>query len=246
MKYFNHQDNQLQTYCVSHVPTTKQNMQELFDKLDQSLQQSFLCPIREELLREYFDDLILQIKINYGERGFIRVTVLTQVRMVIQKYQTCVKYCFWNIKVFIRRRTYLQNIQAEERFKINQLEQECSELQKQVENLEQKLQDINQKNQQNREQKKVTHLKRITIYKNSYKKQSILVIQKIYFLDQKLALQKIIIIIQSIQRNNICQKKSLALIILIHFQNDISLFFSFAIFLSQFQYNQIISYNKLN
>ncbi|CAD8101257.1 unnamed protein product [Paramecium primaurelia] len=71
--------------------------------------------------------------------------------------------------VFIRRRTYLQNIQAEERFKINLLEQECSELQKQVQNLEQKLQDINRKNQQNREQTKVTHLKRITLLKTDIK-----------------------------------------------------------------------------
>jgi dynein light intermediate chain len=47
-----------------------------------------ICPIREELYSQAFDELIREVTINCAERGFLLVRVRDEIKMTVQAYQT--------------------------------------------------------------------------------------------------------------------------------------------------------------
>lgn len=47
-----------------------------------------ICPIREELYAQCFDELIRQVTINCAERGLLLLRVRDEIRMTIAAYQT--------------------------------------------------------------------------------------------------------------------------------------------------------------
>ena len=72
---------------MSATPATKQDVLDLQEKLDKRLQQrqareTGICPIREELYSQCFDELIRQITINCAERGLLLVRVRDEIRSV--------------------------------------------------------------------------------------------------------------------------------------------------------------------
>jgi len=78
---------------VSPTPATRVDVINLQDDLDKKLQsrqarETGICPIREELYSQCFDELIRQITINCAERGFLLVRVRDEIKMTIQAYQT--------------------------------------------------------------------------------------------------------------------------------------------------------------
>jgi|TARA_B110000305_G_C19063275_1_gene458135 dynein light intermediate chain, axonemal len=65
----------------------------LQEELDKKLQErqvreTGICPIREELYSQAFDELIREVTINCAERGFLLVRVRDEIKMTIQAYQT--------------------------------------------------------------------------------------------------------------------------------------------------------------
>lgn len=54
-----------------------------------------ICPVREELYAQCFDELIRQVTINCAERGLLLLRVRDEMRMTIAAYQVrCVtKVC---------------------------------------------------------------------------------------------------------------------------------------------------------
>ena len=73
---------------VSPTPATKVNVINLQDELDKLLQsrqarETGICPIREELFSQCFDELIRQITIECAERGFLLVRVRDEIKMTI-------------------------------------------------------------------------------------------------------------------------------------------------------------------
>ena len=65
----------------------------LQDELDKRLQargarETGICPIREELFNQAFDEIIRQITINCAERGFLLVRARDEIKMTIAAYQT--------------------------------------------------------------------------------------------------------------------------------------------------------------
>ena len=46
-----------------------------------------ICPIREELYAQTFDELIRQVTINCAERGLLLLRVRDEMRMTIAAYQ---------------------------------------------------------------------------------------------------------------------------------------------------------------
>ncbi len=78
---------------VSPTPATRVDVINLQDDLDKRLQsrqarETGICPIREELYAQCFDELIRQITIQCAERGFLLVRVRDEIKMTIQAYQT--------------------------------------------------------------------------------------------------------------------------------------------------------------
>ena len=64
------------------------NLQYELDKKLQMKQarETGICPMREELYAQCFDEIIRQITINCAERGFLLVRVRDEIKMTIQAY----------------------------------------------------------------------------------------------------------------------------------------------------------------
>ena len=85
------EQGQLWVRYVSPTPATRVDVINLQDELDKKLQsrqarETGICPIREELYSQCFDELIRQITINCAERGFLLVRVRDEIKMTIQAY----------------------------------------------------------------------------------------------------------------------------------------------------------------
>lgn len=82
---------QLWVQYVSPIPATRLDVIILQEELDKKLQErqareTGICPIREELYSQAFDELIRQVTINCAERGFLLVRVRDEIKMTIQAY----------------------------------------------------------------------------------------------------------------------------------------------------------------
>ena len=73
---------------VSPQPATTVDVLNLQERLDNQIQngparETGICPFREELFAQCFDELIRQITINCAERGFLLVRVRDEIKMTI-------------------------------------------------------------------------------------------------------------------------------------------------------------------
>ena len=78
---------------VSHQGATRVDVARLREMLDQKLmerqaRESGICPVREELFSQCFDEIIRQVTIGEPERGLLLLRVRDEIRMTIQAYQT--------------------------------------------------------------------------------------------------------------------------------------------------------------
>merc|ERR1711970_519913 len=86
------EDGQLWVQYVSSTPATRLDVINLQEKLDQQLQlrqarETGICPVREELYAQCFDELIRQVTINCAERGLLLLRVRDELRMTVAAYQ---------------------------------------------------------------------------------------------------------------------------------------------------------------
>lgn len=86
-------EGQLWIQYVSSTPATRLDVINLQEKLDQQLQQrqareTGICPVREELYAQCFDEIIREVTINCAERGLLLLRVRDEMRMTIAAYQT--------------------------------------------------------------------------------------------------------------------------------------------------------------
>ena len=87
------QNDQLWVQYVSCTPVTKAEVLNLQEGLDRRLQtmqarETGICPIREQLYNECFDELIRQITINCLERGILLMRIKKEIEMTVNSYQT--------------------------------------------------------------------------------------------------------------------------------------------------------------
>ncbi|KAI8464573.1 MAG: axonemal dynein light chain-domain-containing protein [Monoraphidium minutum] len=87
------EQGQLWVQYVSSTPATRLDVITLQERLDQQLQQrqareTGICPVREELYAQCFDELIRQVTINCAERGLLLLRVRDELRMTTAAYQT--------------------------------------------------------------------------------------------------------------------------------------------------------------
>ena len=84
---------QLWVRYVSSTPATTFDVTNLAHDLDKHLtsqgaRDCGICPIREEIYAQCFDEIIRQITLNCAERGYLLVRVRDEVRMVKKCYQS--------------------------------------------------------------------------------------------------------------------------------------------------------------
>jgi len=87
------EDSKHYTQYVSNAPATRLDVIQLQEALDQRLmerqaRETGICPVREELYSQCFDELIRQVTINCPERGLLLLRVRDEIRMSIAAYQT--------------------------------------------------------------------------------------------------------------------------------------------------------------
>ena len=77
---------------VSPSPATREKSRDLFKALDQKLKErrakeKGICPVREELYSQCFDEIIRQVTIDNPDRGLLLLKVRDEIKMSIASYQ---------------------------------------------------------------------------------------------------------------------------------------------------------------
>lgn len=123
---------------VTCTPVAKADVINLQEDLDRRLQteqarETGICPIREQLYIECFDELIRQITLNCLERGILLMRIKKELNMTVESYQH-----LYESSIAYGIRTML--LAEEEKKKLNdniyKTQCECDELQSQIDELE--------------------------------------------------------------------------------------------------------------
>ena len=101
-----------------------------------------ICPIREELFSQCFDELIRQITINCAERGFLLVRVRDEIKMTIAAYQTLYES---SIAYGMRKALMSEQGKNEMNANIADLEKCCADYASDIEKYEKEIEDIKRK-----------------------------------------------------------------------------------------------------
>merc|ERR1712167_35256 len=133
------EDGQLWIQYVSSTPATRLDVISLQEQLDLKLQQrqareTGICPVREELYAQCFDELIRQITINCAERGLLLLRVRDELRMTIAAYQTLYES---SVAFGMRKALQAEQGKTDMEKKISELEKEKLDLERRVEELKQ-------------------------------------------------------------------------------------------------------------
>ncbi len=146
------EQGQLWVRYVSPTPATKVDVMNLQDELDKRMQakearETGICPKREELFAQCFDELIRQITINCAERGFLLVRVRDEIKMTIQAYQTLYES---SIAYGMRKALMAEQKKNQMQSDIKQLEDTCERLQRENKDMEQQIEDMIRKDEEDR------------------------------------------------------------------------------------------------
>jgi len=93
---------------TSKDPATRLDVISLQELLDQRLierqaRETGICPVREDLFHQCFDELIRQVTLDGPERGLLLLRVRDEIRMTIDAYKILVSqfFCFFFSFFFI-------------------------------------------------------------------------------------------------------------------------------------------------
>jgi dynein light intermediate chain len=157
------EDGQLWVQFVSSTPATRLDVVNLQEHLDHQLQarqarETGICPIREELYSQSFDELIRQITINCAERGLLLLRTRDEARMTITAYETLYES---SIAYGIRKSLMAEQKRSDLDNKMKQLFATKRDLQSQVENLKQTIDDSIKRASERREAEEKAHLEEV-------------------------------------------------------------------------------------
>ena len=124
---------------MSPIPATRLDVVILQQELDKKLQErqareTGICPIREDLYAQAFDELIRQTTINCAERGFLLVRVRDEVKMTILAYQTLYES---SVAYGMRKAMQAEQNKAEKLNKLASLQRICAEEEDKIAELKQ-------------------------------------------------------------------------------------------------------------
>lgn len=161
------EDGQLWVQYVSSTPATQPDVTTLQDSLDQKLQQrqareTGICPIREELYAQCFDELIRQVTINCAERGLLLLRVRDEIRMTIACYQTLYES---SIAFGMRKALQAEQNKVDAQGKIKMLENEVREGEKQVSEAKDKIRVTEETEAERRAEEETKHTEEMEFLK---------------------------------------------------------------------------------
>lgn len=161
------QEDQLWVQYVSSTPATRADVINLQEDLDRGLQQrqareTGICPIREELYSQCFDELIRQVTIICAERGLLLLRVRDEIRMTMCAYQS-----LYESSIAFGMRKALQAEQRRNQYnaRMRALNNDNRKLRSEVEDLEKKIEMIEKKEAESRETEERKHKEEVEMLK---------------------------------------------------------------------------------
>lgn len=163
------EDGTLWVQYVSSTPATRLDVVNLQESLDRKLQQrqareTGICPVREELYAQCFDEVIRQVTINCAERGLLLLRVRDEVRMTIAAYQTLYES---SIAFGMRKALQAEQGKADMEARIKQLEAEKKDLERQVQELKAKAEAIEKREGERRALEEKKHAEEVQFLKRT-------------------------------------------------------------------------------
>merc|ERR1712110_848559 len=123
-----------------------------------------ICPIREELYSQCFDELIRQVTIICAERGLLLLRVRDEIRMTICAYQSLYES---SIAFGMRKALQAEQRRNEHNKKMKDLMVANRKLREEVEELEQKIAQIERHEAERREQEERKHREEVEMLKRT-------------------------------------------------------------------------------
>ncbi|KAH7830131.1 33 kDa inner dynein arm light chain, axonemal [Monocercomonoides exilis] len=162
------EDGQRWIQKVSATPATRQDVEALNEALDRALVQrqareNGICPVRERLYDECFDELIRHVTISCSERGFLLLRVRDELRMRVAAYQTLYES---SIAFGLRKALQAELGRTEQEEKISRLLQEKKELEKENAKLKARLEMVEKKEAERRAFEEKKHAEEIAYYQH--------------------------------------------------------------------------------
>ena len=171
-------NEQIWVQYVTCTPCGKADVINLQDELDRRLQteqarETGICPIREKLYVECFDELIRQVTINCLERGILLMRIKKELIMTVESYQNLYESALaYGIRVLLLAEEDKKKLEEE----IIEQENECNELENEIEEIEYALEEHKERDVKDREEAKKRHklemeenLKKIKLCKEQLK-----------------------------------------------------------------------------
>ncbi|ETO21026.1 flagellar inner arm dynein light chain p28 [Reticulomyxa filosa] len=153
------EEGQLWVQYVSSDPATRHDVVNLQEELDKRLiqrkaRETGICPIREELYSQCFDELIRQVTINCTERGLLLLRIRDEIRMTITSYRALYES---SIAYGIRKALQSEQQKTKLEEEAHQLERECVDLEKEVGSIKQQIQSLEENETKKREEASRKH-----------------------------------------------------------------------------------------
>ncbi|EEY63193.1 sporangia induced 28 kDa inner dynein arm light chain [Phytophthora infestans T30-4] len=163
------EDGQLWVQYVSSTPATRLDVVNLQEQLDLRLQQrqareTGICPVREELYAQCFDELIRQITINCSERGLLLFRVRDEARMTIAAYQTLYES---SIAFGMRKALMAEQKKMEAEQQIRTLEGELRDLTSQIEELSTRCEAVARREEEKKLQDEKKHQEEVELLRKN-------------------------------------------------------------------------------
>eukprot|EP01012_Entosiphon_sulcatum_P025766 TRINITY_DN31132_c0_g1_i1.p1 TRINITY_DN31132_c0_g1~~TRINITY_DN31132_c0_g1_i1.p1 ORF type:complete len:244 (+),score=77.51 TRINITY_DN31132_c0_g1_i1:122-853(+) len=163
------EDSQSWIQYVSSTPATRLDVLNLQEQLDVRLQQrqareTGICPVREELYAQCFDELIRQVTVNCAERGLLLLRVRDEIRMTIAAYKTLYES---SVAFGMRKALQAEQGKADMRATIRQLEREKEDLERQVQELNNKCDAIEKREIERRQADEKKHQEEVAFLRKA-------------------------------------------------------------------------------
>eukprot|EP00756_Hemistasia_phaeocysticola_P061173 Hpha_TRINITY_DN4662_c0_g1::TRINITY_DN4662_c0_g1_i1::g.97054::m.97054/K10410/DNALI; dynein light intermediate chain, axonemal len=157
---------------VASTPATRMDVINLQEKLDARIQErqareTGICPVREELYAQTFDEVIREVTVNCAERGLLLLRVRDEMRMTISNYRTLYES---SVAFGMRKALQAEQQRADMQQDIRQLEKDCEDLRTQVRELTDKCSEVERDEVKRRETDAKAHSTEVAKLKKSNEK----------------------------------------------------------------------------
>ena len=144
---------------VTCTPVAKSDVVNLQENLERKLQteqarETGICPIREKLYTECFDELIRQITLNCLERGILLTRIKKELNMTVNSYQSLYES---SIAYGIRTLLLAEEEKKKLTDEIDNIEKECTSLEEEINEIDAKLRQHKEEDDAERKKKILEH-----------------------------------------------------------------------------------------